>query len=90
MLTVAVWRPHVTVGASSRLHFLEFILSVVRGLLKTTCSTSLGRRIINTIDGLHHPVNAETQGCCSNCKKNTVKNVKNIRLHPMCFLDYNM
>ena len=62
MLTVAALKLHATVGASSRLHFLEFIRSVVRGLLKTTSSTSSGRRIINTSVGLHHPVNAETQG----------------------------
>ena len=75
MLTVAAWRLHVTVGTSPRLDFLEFIRSVVGGLLKTTTSASSGpngRRIINPSVGLHHPVNAETQGRCSNCKKNTL------------------
>ena len=78
MLTVVSWRLHVTVGTSPRLDFLEFIRSVVGGLLKTISSESSGpngRRIINPNAGLHHPVNAKTQGHCSNCKKNTVKNV---------------
>ena len=72
MLTVAAWRLHVTVGTSPRLDFFEFIRSVVGGLLKTASSASSGpngRRTINTSVGLHHPVNAETQGRCSNCKK---------------------
>ena len=59
-------------GTSPRLDFLEFIRSVVGGLLRTTTSASSGpngRRIINPSVGLHHPVNAETQGRCSNCKK---------------------
>ena len=54
-----------------RLDFLEFIRSVVGGLLKTTsCAFSgpNGRIIINASVGLHHPVNAKTQGRCSNCK----------------------
>ena len=81
MLPVAAWRLHVTVGTFPRLDFLEFIRSVVDGLLKSTASASSGpsgRRIINFSIGLHHPVNAENQGRCSNCKKNTVKNVKNV------------
>ena len=69
---MAAWRLHVTEGTSPRLDFLEFIRSVVGGLLKTTTSASSGpdgKRIINTSVGLHHSVNAETQGRCSNCKK---------------------
>ena len=42
MLTVAVWKLHVTLRAFPRLDFLEFIQSVVRGLLKTTSSSSSG------------------------------------------------
>ena len=75
-LTVAAWRLHVTVGTSPRLDFLKFIRLVVGGLLKTTSSTSSGpngRRIINSSVGLPHPVNAETQGRCSNCKKHCKK-----------------
>ena len=63
-LTAAVWRLHVTLETSPRLDFLEFIWSAVGGLLKTTNSVSsgpIGRRVINTSVGLHHPVNAETQ-----------------------------
>ena len=63
MLTVAGWRLHVTVGASPRLDFLEFIQAAVDGLLKTTSSRSSGpngRIIINTSVGLHHSVNAKT------------------------------
>ena len=68
-------------GNFPRLDFLEFIRSVVGGLLKTTISASSGpngKIIINTSVGLHHPVNAEAQERCFNCKKNTVKNVKNV------------
>ena len=57
---------------SPRLDFLKFIRSVVGGLLKIASSAFSGpngRRIINISVGLHHPVNAEIQGCCSNCKK---------------------
>ena len=78
---MAAWRLHVTVGTFPRLDFLEFIRSVLDGLLKITSSESSGpngRRIINTSVGLHHPVNAETQERCSNCTKNTEKNVKNV------------
>ena len=81
MLTMAAWRLHVTVGTSPRLDFLEVIRSVVGGLLKTSSSAFSGpngRRIINTSVGLHHSVNAETQGRCSNCTKSIVKNVKNV------------
>ena len=78
MLTVAAWRLHVTVGASPCLHFLEFIRSVVGVLLKTTSFASSKRRTINTSVGLHHTVNGETRGRCSNCKKNNVKNAKNV------------
>ena len=49
--------------------------------MKTTSSASSGPhggRIMNTSVSLHHPVNAETQVRCSNCKNNTVKNVKNV------------
>ena len=80
MLTVVARRLHVTVGTSPRLDFLEFIRSVLGGLLKTTSSVSSGpngRKIINPSVGLHHPVNAKTQGRCSNCKKHC-KNVKNV------------
>ena len=72
MLTMAAWRLHVIVGTFPRLDFLEFFRSVVGGLLKTTSSAFSaphGRRIMNTRVGLHHPVNAETQERCSNCKK---------------------
>ena len=89
MLTVAAWRLHVTLGTSPRLDFLEFIQSVVGGWLKTTSSASSGpnrKRIINTSVGLHHPVHAETQGRCSNCKKCQECGV---HLHPMCFLDHH-
>ena len=75
MLTVAAWRLHVTFETFPRLDFLEFIQSVVGGLLKTTGSVFSSpneRRIINTSVGLHHPVNAETQG---RSKKKNVKNV---------------
>ena len=58
---------------SLRLDFLEFIQSVVGDLLKTTSSVSSGpngRIIINTIVGLHYPVNSKTQGRCKkHCKK---------------------
>ena len=89
MLTVVAWRLHVTEGTSLGLDFLEFIRSVVGGLLKTTSSASSGpneRRIISTSVGLHHPVNVETQVRCSNCKKHTVKNVKNVVF--ACILQY--
>ena len=68
-LTAAVRRLHVTLETFPRLNFLEFIQSVVGGLLKTTNSVSsgpIGRRVISTSVGLHHPVNAETQ---EHCKK---------------------
>ena len=67
MLTVAARRLHVTVGTSPCLDFLEFIRSVVGGLLKTTSSESLGpdgRIIINPSVGLHHPANANAHGRC--------------------------
>ena len=76
MLIVAAWRLHVTVGTSPHLDFLNFIRLLVGGLLKTTSSASSGpngRRIINITVGLHHPVNSETQGRCSNWK-----NIKNM------------
>ena len=79
---MSLWKlPHV---------FLEFIRSVVGGLLKTTCSVSSGRRRrINASVGLHHPANVETQGCCSNCKKHCRKCQEcGVCVHPMCFLDY--
>ena len=50
MPTVATWRLHVAAGISPRLDFVEFIQSVVSGLLKTISSASScpnGRRIIN-------------------------------------------
>ena len=93
MLTEAAWRLHVIMGTSPRLDFLKFIWSIVGGLLKTTSSASSGpngRRIINTSVGFHRPVNAETQGRCSNCKKHCKKCQEcGIRLHPMLFLDYH-
>ena len=95
MLTVAAWRLHVTVQASPRLEFLEFIRSVVAGLLKNATRSSFsgpsGRRIMNKSAGQHHSVNAESQGRCANCKKNTVKKCQEcgVRLHPMCFCDYH-
>ena len=81
-------------GTSPRLDFLEFVWSIVGGLLKTTSPASSGpngRIIINTSVGLYHPVNAETQGRCTNCKKNTVKECQQcgVRLHSMCFLNYH-
>ena len=78
---MAAWRLLVTVGISARLDFLEFIRSVVDGLLKTTSSASSGlneRRIINTSVGVYQPANTKFQERCSNCKKCTVKNVKNV------------
>ena len=81
MLTVAAWRLHVTVRTSPHLDFLDFIPSVVADLLKNASSSlsgPSGRRIINKIVGSHYPVNAESQGRCVNCKKNTVKYVKNV------------
>ena len=81
MLTVAAWRLHVTVGTSPRLDFLEFIRSVVGGLLKTISSALSGpneRKIIDTSVCLHHPGNAETQRRCKKLQKNTVKIVKNV------------
>ena len=93
MLRVAAWRLYVTVGSSPRIDFLEFIRSVVGGLLKTTSSASSGpngRKMINTSVDLHHPVNAEAQARCSNCKKTLQKCQEcGVRLHPMCFLDYH-
>ena len=63
---------------------------VVGGLLKTTSSASPGpngRRIINSSAGLHHLVKTENsrtllklQKKCQGC---------GVRLHPMCFSDYN-
>ena len=64
-----------------RILALDFIRSVVAGLLKnTSCLSSgpSGRRIMNKVVGSHHPVNAESQGRCVNCKNNIVKNVKNV------------
>ena len=82
MLTVAAWRLHVSLLCKlRRILALDFIQSVVAGLLKNTSSLSSGpsgRRIMNKIVGSHHPVNAESQGRCVNCKKNIVKNVKNV------------
>ena len=52
MLTMGVWRLHVTVQTSPHLDFLDFIRSVVAGLLKNMSSSSSGpseRRIINKI-----------------------------------------
>ena len=81
MLTVAAWRLHVTQETFPRLDFLEFIQSVVGGLMNTISFSSSdpneSRKIITSV-GLHHPVNVETQGRCSNCKNNSVKNVKNV------------
>ena len=71
-MIVASWRLHVNVGDSPRLDLLDFILSVVTGLLKNRSSVTSGpngRRIINNNVGPHHPVNAETQGRCLQCKK---------------------
>ena len=68
-------------GTSPRLDFLEFIRSILGGLLKTTSSESSGpngRQIINPSVDVHHPANAKTQGRCSKYKKSTVKNVKNV------------
>ena len=62
---------------------------VVGGLLKTTSSASPGPngRIINSSAGLHHLVKTENsrtllklQKKCQGC---------GVRLHPMCFSDYN-
>ena len=88
MLTVVAWRLHVTLETFPCLDFLESGQSVVGGLLKTTGSVSSGlngRRVINISVGLHHPVNAETQGRCKkkHCKK------CGVRLHPMCFLEHH-
>ena len=78
LMIVASWRLHVNVGASPRLDLLDFIRSVVTGLLKNGSSVTSGpsgRRIINNNVGPHHPVNAETQGRCLQCKKILSKNV---------------
>ena len=72
MLTVTAWRLHVTEETFQRLDFLEFIRSVVGGLLKTTTSSSSGSNGKGTINNQcwsTSPVNAKTQGHCSNCKK---------------------
>ena len=72
MLAVDAWRLQVTVASFPRLDFLEFIPSIVGGLLKTTSSASSGpngRRRINNQCWYDHPVNAETQVRYSNCKK---------------------
>ena len=77
MLTVAAWRLHVTVQGSTHLDLFDFIRSVVAGLLQNSrrpaVSGPSGRRIINNSIGQHYPINAERQGRCANCKKNTVK-----------------
>ena len=62
MLTVAAWRLHVTVQGSPHLDLLDFIRSVVAGLLQNSrrpaVSGPSGRRIINNRIGQHYPVNA--------------------------------
>ena len=76
MLTVAAWRVHVTVQGSLHLDLLEFIRSVVAGLLQNSTRPAVsgpsGRRIINNSIGQRYPVNAESQGLCANCKKKTL------------------
>ena len=95
MLTVAAWSLHVTVQGSLHLDLLDFIRSVVAGLLKNSRRPAVSdpsrRRIINNSIGQHYPVNTERQGHCANSKKNTVKKCLEcgVRLHPMCFLDYH-
>ena len=63
MLTVAAWRLHVTVQGSPHLDLLDFIRSVVAGLLQNSrrfaVSGPSGRRIINNNIGQHYPVNAK-------------------------------
>ena len=82
MITAAAWRLHAAVQISPLLDFLDFIRSVAAGLLKNSrrpaSSDPSGRRIMNNSFGQHHPVNAESQGRCAKCKKNTVKDVKNM------------
>ena len=61
MIAVAAWRLHVAVQISPRLDLLDFIRSVVAGLLKSSrrpaSSGPSGRRIMNNSFGQHHPVN---------------------------------
>ena len=86
-----MWRFKV----SPRLDLLDFIRSVVAGLLKNSkrpaSSGSSGRRIMDNSFGQHHPVNAESQGRCAKCKKNTLKKCQEcgVRLHTICLLDYH-
>ena len=93
-MIVSSWRLHVNARASPRLDLLDFIRSVVSRLLKNgsaVTSGPSGRRVINNNVGPHHPVNAETQGSCLQCKKSTVKKRRacNVRLHLMCFYGYH-
>ena len=83
------------VQISPPLDLLDFIRSVVAGLLKNSrrpaSSGPSGRRIMNNSFGQHHPVNGESQGRCAKCKKNTVKKCQEcgVRLHTMCFHNYH-
>ena len=77
MITVAAWRLHVAVQISPHVDLIDFIRLVVAGfLINSRRPASLGpsgRRIMNNSFGRHHPVNAESQGRCAKCKKNTEK-----------------
>ena len=69
---MATLRLHVTMGTYPHLDFLEFIQSVVGGLLKTiSCASSgpNGRIIINTSIGLYHHVNVELKNAAQTKKK---------------------
>ena len=95
MITVTAWRLHVAVQISTRLDLLDFIQSVVAGLLKNSrrpaSSGPSDRRIMNNSFGQHHPVNAENQGRYAKCKKNTANKCQEcgVRLHTMCLLNYH-
>lgn len=94
LISVAAWRLHVAVETTDKLDLLAFTRSVVSGLLQTAKGSTAGpsgKRIQNTNVGLHHPVQAESQGRCAQCKKNTVKKCHEcgVRLHPMCFYEYH-
>ena len=79
MLTVTVWKLHVTVQASSHLNFLQYIRSVAAGLLqnyKVYVLSPKPKKNVNNGIGPYHPINLEYQGRCTNYKNN-VKNIKN-------------
>ena len=79
-------------GTSPRLDFLEFIRSVVGGLLKSTSSASSGpngRRITPVL--VCTTLLKQKLKDSAQTAKNTVEKCQEcgVRLHPMCFLDYH-